>query len=76
MLLFCSCNDAKPNILRLAGDLAAIEGQRNVGDHGIPAVRGMRVGIVDCTDAVIAEICRQLGPSVSAVEVLWPFGFR
>ena len=36
----------------------------------------MRVGIVDCTDAAMGEVCRELGPSVSTPEVLWLFGFR
>jgi hypothetical protein len=67
-----SCNAAKPNILRLAGDLAAIEAP---WDASAPAGGGMRVGIVDCTDAVMGELCRELGPSVSTLNMRL-FAFR
>lgn len=70
-LLWHSCNDAKPNILRLAGELAAVEGDWNAaGAHDSErAVARMRVGIVDCTNTVMGELCRELGPSVCLTKL-------
>ena len=68
--LLCSCNDAKPNILRIAGELAAIEGHWKTEVRGAAVSEGMRVGIVDCTDAVMGELCRELGSSVRVLKAV------
>ena len=52
-----SCNDAKPNVLRLAAELAT----GSVTAAGAPAFTP-RVGIVDCTEPVMGAVCRELGP--------------